>query len=126
MKELISNGADIIDVSRIKKILEGNGDAFLRKVFTENEIEYLNRGGMKPESVAGYFSVKESVMKTLGKGIGEISFREIEIEKDNFGKPHVVLTGKAEKARRELAIGEFLVSISHEKNYALTFVIGTK
>ena len=126
MKELISNGTDIIDVKRIEKALERHPDAFLNRTFTEREQESIRKHGTRAQSVAGLFSVKESIMKCLGRGIGRIDFREIEIIKDEFGKPEAVLSGKAEERMKELGICEFLISISHERHYALTFVVAKK
>ena len=126
MKELISNGTDIIDINRIQRALERHPDAFLNRTFTEREQESIRKDGTRAQSVAVLFSVKESIMKSLGRGIGQIDFREIEILKDEFGKPEAVLSGKAEERMKELGICEFLISISHEKHYALTFVVAKK
>ena len=36
----IKTGIDIIEIERIKKSIEDNGETFLNKVFTENEVKY--------------------------------------------------------------------------------------
>ena len=123
MKELISNGTDIIDIRRIEMALEKNRDAFMRKVFTDEETRYYEERNWPARSIAAAFSAKESVMKSLGRGMTEISFREIEILRDSHGSPHVVLHGAAVDRMREMGIREFLLSMSHEKDYALTFVV---
>ena len=43
----IKCGIDIIEIDRIKKSIENLGDAFLLKVFTQNEIDYCEKKGKK-------------------------------------------------------------------------------
>ena len=37
---MYSIGTDIVKVERIKKLFNDNGDKFLNKIYTKNEIQY--------------------------------------------------------------------------------------
>ena len=116
-----SLGVDIIEISRIEKVLERWGWRFLRRIYTEAEIK-LTRS--KPSSLASRFAAKEAVMKTLGTGVNGVSWREIEILADHRGKPLVCLYGKAQDRAEELGLSQLSVSLSDSREYAVAFVIG--
>lgn len=123
-KEIISNGVDIVKVDRIRKILKRPyKDAFLRKIFNTEEIEYFKNNKYDAKSISGYFAVKEAIMKTLKKGMDKTSFKDITILKTEDNCPYIKLEGNAKKYMQENNIKDFKISISHEKEYAIAFVI---
>ena len=123
-KEIISNGVDIIKVDRIRKILKRPyKDAFLKKIFNTEEIEYFKSNKYDAKSISGYFAVKEAIMKTLKKGMDKTSFKDITILKTEDNCPYIKLQGNAKKYMKENNIKDFKISISHEKEYAIAFVI---
>lgn len=115
-------GVDIVNVNRISRILIGKKDRFYEKIFTEKEIEYISKKGHKPTTIAGIFAAKEAVSKALGTGIGIVGWKDIEILHTSNGKPYVNFTMK--KIIDELGIVEIQLSISHEVDYAIAFVVG--
>lgn len=115
-------GTDIIEVKRIEKAIFKNPN-FIQKLFTENEIEYLNSRKMRPEFVAGRFAAKEAVAKALGTGIRGFEFRDIEIDKDDLGKPMVFLKGEAKKIGERLGNYKMHLSISHSKENAIAYAV---
>ena len=114
-------GVDIIEIGRIKEAVNNWGEKFLRRIYTESELAaYRN----KPSSLAARFAGKEAVIKALGSTNKGIGWRDIEILSDSAGKPLVYLHGRAQKHADELGLGEFAVSLSHSKEYAIAFVTG--
>ena len=109
---IIGIGIDLIEKERVKKACEK--DAFLLYAFTEAEIEIINN---KKDSAAGNWAVKEAVAKAMGTGFSGMKIKEIEVLRDEFGKPYVKLYGKALEKQRELGIERFFVSISDTKEY---------
>ena len=112
-------GVDIIEIARIKKAIDRWGLGFLKRVYTEPELElYLKN----PSSLAARFSGKEAVIKTLNSsGIG---LKEIEILSDSSGKPRVKLYGKAQHQAKELGLTSIEISLSHCREYAVACAIG--
>tara|TARA_Y100000588_G_C13889231_1_gene767933 strand:+ start:132 stop:521 length:390 start_codon:yes stop_codon:yes gene_type:complete len=111
-------GIDIIEISRIKKAVE-KSDRFVKRLFTENEIEYFKSKNMKVESIAGNFAAKEAVVKALGTGLRGFKWTDIEVLRDELGKPVVYLHNGAKELATDRGINEVMLSISHCKEYAV-------
>lgn len=119
---ILGIGTDIIEIERIDKAIKDN-PRFIYKVFTEKEIEYLEDKGFKPQHAAGGFAAKEAISKALGTGFREFSMKDIEIYRDNLGKPKVLLYRKAEELAK--IQGDYMVhlSISHDRDKAIAYAI---
>ena len=118
---ILGVGTDIIEIDRIKNAID-NTPGFLEKVFTEREVEELSKNTLRVESVAGNFAVKEAVSKAVGTGIRGFSFRDIEVYRDELGKPKVRVSSKIEEVIKSKDY-LFNVSISHNKTMAIAFVV---
>lgn len=116
---IIGIGTDIIEIDRVIKASEKGH--FLEKYYTENEQKIFNK---KKNSVAGNFAVKEAVVKMLGTGFAGVSPKDIEVLRDDKGKPYVNLYNNAERIARELNIDVIHVSMSDNKDCAIAYVIG--
>jgi len=116
MSEIEGVGIDLVEVGRIRSLVERWGDRFLARVFTPHEIEYCMRRSGPYERLAARFAAKEAVFKAIGRGWGQGSaWTEVEIRSDGRSRPRVVLRGGV----RGLAAGrEVMVSLSHTKTYA--------
>ena len=87
-------GTDIINIKRMEKSIKKNGDNFINKVFSKNEISYCKKKKNPFPFYAKRFAAKEALSKALGTGIRKgINFKNIEITNDNFGKPSIELKG---------------------------------
>lgn len=118
-------GIDIIEIDRIKNSIEKYNETFLKKVFTEKEINYCeSHKAAKYQHYAARFASKEAVSKMLGTGFTKgIELCDIEIINETSGKPEVVLYGTAKKIFEE-KYDKMDISISHSKEYAISMVIG--
>ena len=109
-------GNDIIEIERIEKSIQRYGQKFLDRIFTKNEQNYCLKHHRSSRHFAGRFAAKEAVVKALGTGIREgISWLDIEIINDNFGKPCVSFS---EKLQISFPNTQVLLSISHAQLYA--------
>lgn len=118
---ILGVGTDIIEIDRIKNAID-NTPGFLEKVFTKREVEELSKNTLRVESVAGNFAVKEAVSKAVGTGIRGFGFRDIEVFRDELGKPIVRVSSKIEEVIKSKDY-LFNVSISHNKTMAIAFVV---
>lgn len=113
-------GCDITEISRIERVF-GSRDRLLR-IFTEKETDLLVG---HPERIAGNFCAKEALAKALGTGFRGFAFKDVEILRDELGRPYV--TGDSLRTVLEKAgVSERLkvhVSISHEKKFAIATCI---
>ena len=117
-------GVDIVDVSRVAKLLERYGDRFLRRVFTDAEAKYAMGSASRAERLAGRFAVKEAFLKALGTGKSQgILWRDVETVRGPMGKPVVRLHGHAVRWMRYRGGNTVHVSITHDGGKAVAFVI---
>lgn len=112
-------GVDLIEINRISNACEKKG--FLNRCFTDDEIKLIDS---KWQRAAGNFAVKEAVVKMLGTGFRGISLKEIEVLRDELGKPYVNLYGKAADLAKTQRVTTIHVSITNTKDYVNAFVIG--
>lgn len=118
---IIGIGIDIIEIERIEKAM--TNPAFLKRIFTDMEIQYFQERKYNSSTISGSFATKEAVSKALGTGIGEIGWQDIEVLRYNRGRPYVNLHGNAEKIFASLGGTKIHVSISHSRLYAISQVI---
>lgn len=118
---IVGIGNDIIEIKRFEKIVENKH--FLEKCFTQNEISI---SGQKPSFYAANFSVKESVSKVFGTGVRGFELCDIEVLRDELGKPYVVLHNRAAALADKLGIDEILVTISDTDSLVMTVAVGER
>ena len=124
---VVGLGTDIIEIVRIGRMVERHGEAFLNRVYTEDEIRYCQRRKECFQHYAGRWAAKEAVMKTLGTGwIRGIRWREIEVVVQKSVKPEIQIHGGAREYAETLDIGEILITISHCREYATATAIALK
>jgi len=119
---IIGIGTDIIEVSRIRNICEQYGQRFLNRIYTKTEQEYCESfNDTKYLHYAARFAVKESFSKAIGTGLTRgFKFKEVGIENEKNGKPHVVLDGKLKKKWGHYKLH---VSLSHTEENAVAYLI---
>ncbi|MGI6285705.1 holo-ACP synthase [Neomoorella humiferrea] len=115
-------GIDIIEIDRLERALKHH-PRLLSRLFTPVELEYCMGRGRPAASLAARFAAKEAVMKVLGVGLGGCSFRDIEIGREDGGRPRVVLHGRAEELARKAGGGTITVSLSHCRSFAAAVAI---
>ncbi len=113
-------GVDLIEIDRIDQVLDQHGQHYLDRVFTAEEIAL---SGRRVESLAGRFAAKEAVAKALGCGIGEVSWKEIEILENEAGAPILQLFGEAALKAEALGVETWSVSISHSQSHAMALAV---
>lgn len=118
---IIGIGNDIVEIERFNNIK--NFESFIGKYYTEKEIS-ASKG--RTSFFAGNFSVKESVAKVFGTGFRNFSLKDIEVLRDELGKPYVNLYGKAKEFSEELGITNIFVSISNTDTLISAVAIGEK
>ena len=123
---IIGIGIDIININRIKNIIDKYGNKFLFRCFSNNEINRSKKEFDPTNSYAKRFAAKEACAKALGTGLSHgIFWKDIIIENDTYGKPYIKLYRKANNRLKELSSKTCYidVSLSDEKDYAIANVV---
>lgn len=119
---ILDIGIDIVEIYRIKDLINNN-PRFLEKIFTEDEIKYFESKGFKCETIAGNFAAKEAISKSIGTGIRKFNFKDIEVIRDEIGKPIVKTYNNLRRICIDYNVLEIKVSISHGRDYAVANAI---
>jgi holo-[acyl-carrier protein] synthase len=129
---IIGIGSDLIDITRIAKVIDRHGDRFLDRIFTDIErakaARRANSEKMVAATYAKRFAAKEACAKALGTGIMRgVWWRDMGVVNLPGGRPTMRLTGGA-LARLQQMTPEGLepqidVSITDDWPLAQAFVI---
>ena len=110
----IHSGCDIVKISRMEDFINKGG---LKRCFTEDEEKYIMEKAKPFETAAGFFAAKEALGKAMGKGLSSFCLRDVEVCHDDNGAPFFSFkTPLFENC-------EISLSISHDGDYALAFVV---
>ncbi|WP_338970760.1 holo-ACP synthase [Fusobacterium vincentii] len=119
---IVGIGNDIIEIERIEKAI--SKESFKNKVYTQRELENIEKRGDRVETYAGIFSAKEAISKAIGTGVREFSLTDLEILNDDLGKPYVVVSERLDKIIKSKKENyQIEISISHSKKYATAMAV---
>jgi holo-[acyl-carrier protein] synthase len=122
---IVGLGTDIVEIVRIGEMIDRHGEAFLNRIYTQEEIRYCQKRKHCNEAFAGRWAAKEAVMKALGTGfIRGIGWQDIEILAEKSGKPYVNIKGGAGEHAKKIGVERILITISHCRAYATATAIG--
>jgi len=114
----------MVEVSRIQKALERWGDRFLKRVFTQGEIEYCHHKVHAASRFALRFAAKEAFSKALGLGFRSgLGFRHIEVTRSPDGPPRLTLHGRAKELCRQHGVKNSFLSLTDDGKYAVAVVV---
>ena len=121
---VIGIGVDLVECARIERSLDRFGEKFLRRVFTEGEIEYSMSMKFPARHLAARFAAKEAVSKAFGTGIGKaMGWRNIDIRKKKSGEPFLVFSGPAQELASKRSVTSTLITLSHTDHHAMACVV---
>src|SRR5687768_13787420 len=96
LMSVVGLGLDLVEVSRIRALLEKSGDRFKERVFTATEVRYCDSCADGAMHYAARFAAKEAVAKALGTGFTNgVTWQDIEVLRSEGGVPSVRLHGSA-------------------------------
>jgi holo-[acyl-carrier protein] synthase len=119
---VIGIGNDLVDVHRFRTVLERT-PALKQRLFTDAEREYAEARHDPVERYAVRFAAKEATMKALGLGLGSMPMRDIEVVRDDSGRPALVLHGAAAEVADAHGVSRWLVTLSHTDHLAQAVVV---
>ncbi|MCX5617381.1 holo-ACP synthase [Bombella sp. TMW 2.2543] len=127
---ILGIGVDLCSIERIGRALSRHGDAFLERVFTPEEQDYVQslRGAVRVGACAKRWAAKEACAKALGTGFAHgVQLRDISVGRNPLGAPVLSLSGEAASVlARRLPEGyraELLLSMSDDPPLAMAQVL---
>jgi holo-[acyl-carrier protein] synthase len=124
-------GTDIVQISRVQRALERNGDRFAEKILGPEElVKWRARRELNAlrglRFLATRFSAKEAFSKAIGMGMRmPMTWRAAQVLNAPGGKPTLVCSGALDEFMRHNRLSA-QVTISDEADYGVAFVIVTQ
>jgi len=116
---LVGLGTDIVDVERIRRVYERQGDRFLQRVYTEEELDYCLKMKHPHKHLAVRFAAKEAISKAFTTGIGaEFGWKSASIYKGERDEPLVRLDEKGEALLKKVGATHIWISLTHTETLA--------
>ena len=121
---IVGNGVDLARIPRFRRFVDEGKLALLERLFTVAEREYADSCKDPASHYAVRFAAKEAFVKALGTGLRfGLSWQQIEVVRDDLGRPSLVLTGRALELMTEKGATRTHLSYSHDGNYGVASVI---
>lgn len=120
---IVGTGIDIVDVSRIRTLVDRYGERFLDRWFDATEIDYCRLKARPAEHFAARLAAKEAAVKALRiSGNVPLCWKDIVVERSGDGAPALLVRGRAREIMERLNVTWFHLSLSHCGAYAVAMV----
>lgn len=118
-------GLDLVEVARVRCLLQRHGERALRRLLTDDERTYCLAQALPERHVAARLAAKEAAYKALcqSETAARIVWREVEVGRENTGRPTLRFYGLARDTARRLNIVSTLLSLTHTADYAAAVVV---
>ena len=116
-------GIDIVDLTRVARIHQKYGNRLAQKILGERELGNFSET-LSAQHLATHFAAKEATVKALGTGFQNGVYpSNIHLDYDRLGKPSIRVSDKVAELFEKNAIRKVFVSISHDKDLVVAFVV---
>ncbi len=122
---ILGLGLDIVDIQRVRRLIESKGDQALRRLFTDEEATYALGRNDPYRHLAARIAAKEATFKALAgtPAARGIRWREIEVRNEIDGRPVLLLHGGAGALAIDLGATRWLLTLSHSRLTAGAVVV---
>lgn len=118
---IVGLGVDLVKIKRFEVLIEKWQKKIINRIFTNKEYLYCSMHKNPPQHYAATFAVKEAVIKAYGKG--DVKLKEIEILRQDTGKPQVCLYGNTKEKINSTGADFIHISITHDGDYTIAVAI---
>jgi holo-[acyl-carrier protein] synthase len=120
---IIGTGVDIVEISRVRSLIDRYGRRFLERWFDASEIDYCNLKARPEEHFAARLAAKEAAFKALRiTGNVPLCWKDIVVNSNADGVPELTLRGSTRDTVERLRITCLHLSLSHCGTFAIAMV----
>jgi holo-[acyl-carrier protein] synthase len=125
---IVGIGIDLVEIERMKHLLDRKGDRVLERLFTSGERDYAATHPEPARQLAARAAAKEAGFKALsGNDLARaIGWRELEVVSRHHQTPVLLLHGRAAERATELGVTRVHLSLTHTATTAAAFVIAER
>jgi holo-[acyl-carrier protein] synthase len=125
---IVGIGVDLVEIERMRRLLDRKGERVLGRLFTSGEREYASSHPEPARQLAARAAAKEAAFKALaGNDLARaIGWREVEVVSRHYQAPVLLLHGRAAERAGELGVVRVHLSLTHTDTAAAAFVIAER
>jgi holo-[acyl-carrier protein] synthase len=117
-------GTDVVEIERIRTVLQKYGDRFARKILCESEMHRFENHRLKASYLAKRFAAKEAFTKALGTGIrAPANWHGVWVRNLPSGRPVLEFSDSLKQLLESRGVISAHVSLSDEKGVAFATVV---
>jgi holo-[acyl-carrier protein] synthase len=121
---IIGTGVDVVEIARIRRILERLESRFISRVFTPAEQHFCDGHRDPVPHYAVRFAAKEALFKALGTGWAKgVTWLDVEVLREQQEAPVLRLQGEAKRLSASMGTQKVHLSLSHSDQWAVAMVI---
>lgn len=121
---ILGIGVDIVDVTRIERMLAEYGSRFAERILAPAERAAFERSSRPVWFLANRFAAKEALSKALGTGLRyPVTLHAISVSSDSIGKPGFGFHGPLPEYLADRGVVRHHLTLSHEKDLACAMVV---
>lgn len=121
---IVGTGVDLVEIARLRKIIQNLNRRFVQRVFTEGEQSFCDQRRDPAPHYAARFAAKEALFKALGTGWAQgVTWRDAEVRRNEHEAPALILHGEALRRCQALGADRIHLSLTHSEQYAIATVI---
>ncbi len=128
---LIGVGLDLAAAEIWREALDDPATAAVTGTFTADELGYAHSAvGDVAEHLAVRFAAKEAFVKALGAShrhrpprAPRLDLRDVEVANDDYGRPYLVLHGRAHALAEQMGVRHAWLSLTHERGTGAAVVV---
>lgn len=121
---IIGHGIDLVEIAEVKAKVDSTNEMWVERFCSAEERDCAGTTPTRYRYYASCFAAKEAVVKALGTGFtGQITWRGIEILRQESGAPCVRLRDEVLELANSMGITHWLISISYLDKIAMASVV---
>ena len=117
-------GVDLVDKTRIDRLLDQYGEQFIRRVLNAEEQAEFANSSRKGWFVANRFAAKEAISKALGTGLRyPVTLLSIGVRSNVHGRPEFCFSDRLQAYLQSRRIHNTHLSLTHESDLVCAMVV---
>ncbi len=122
---VIGIGLDLVEIDRVERLLDTQGDRALKRLFTCREVDYASKRAQPARSYAARLAAKEAGFKALaGSDLARaIGWRDMEVVMHSDGRPSLHFHGTARRRASDMGVTRIHLTLTHTNTTAGAMVV---
>jgi len=122
--EILGLGTQVMECARVRQLIDGHADAFLKQVYTDREVQFCNGKRQTTEQFTALWAAKEAVFRALGTTWKRgMNWTDIEIVQENGAGPHAIVSGPTRELMTTRGVNRIILTMAFCRSFATATAI---